>query len=184
MPESNQQIQTQFQEDMQKNSGLIIAVGILLLMMGMFAMGSPLVAGLSLAMMVGIMLIIGGIGQLSFAFKAGKGIFAFVFAALTVVIGGYLVSRPGAALASLTLFLALYLIISGAFEVMMSFQFRPIKGWGWAMFSGVLSMLLGIMIWNQFPLSGTWAVGILIGVRLFFNGLTLLMLGLAARQTS
>ena len=184
MPVNSQMIQAQFQEKIQKSSGLIIATGILLLMMGMFAMGSPLVAGVSLALMVGIMLIIGGIGQLSFAFKAGKGIFAFVLGALTVVIGGYMVSRPGAALASLTLFLALYLIMSGAFEVMMSFQFRPTKGWGWAAFSGAASMLLGIMIWNQFPLSGVWAVGILIGVRLFFNGLTLLMLGLAARQQS
>lgn len=182
MTANNQIIQSQFQENIQNNSGFIIATGILLLIMGMFAMGSPLAAGLSLAMMVGIMLIIGGIGQLSFAFKAGKDIFTFVLGALTVVIGGYMVSRPGAALGSLTLFLALYLIISGVFEVMMSFQFRPIKGWVWAMFSGVLSMLLGTMIWNQFPLSGTWAVGILIGVRLFFNGLTLLMFGLAARQ--
>jgi uncharacterized membrane protein HdeD (DUF308 family) len=181
---NNQMTQAQFQENIQRNSGLIIATGFLLLMMGMFAMGSPLVAGLSLAMMVGTTLIISGIGQLSFAFKAGKGIFSFVLGALTVVIGCYMFSRPGAVLGSLTLFLALYLVISGIFEAMMYFQFRPVKGWGFAMFSGILSILLGIMIWNQFPLSGIWAVGILIGVRLFFNGLTLLMLGFAARQTS
>jgi uncharacterized membrane protein HdeD (DUF308 family) len=179
---SNQIIQTQIQETIHKSSGFIITTGILLLLMGMFAMGSPLVAGLSLALMVGIMLIIGGVGEMAFAFKAGKGLFAFALGALTIVIGGYMVSRPGAALASLTLFLALYLIISGAFEMMMSFQFRPVKGWGWAAFSGIVSLLLGFMIWNQFPLSGAWAVGILIGVRLFFNGLTLLMFGLAARQ--
>jgi uncharacterized membrane protein HdeD (DUF308 family) len=182
MPDNNQMIQAEFQEDMKKSSGFVIATGILLLLMGMFAMSSPLVAGLSLAMMVGFMLIVAGIGQLSFAFKAGKGIFAFIFGALTVVIGGYMVSRPDAALGSLTLFLALYLIFSGVFEMMMAFQLRPVKGWGWAAFSGFLSMLLGIMIWNQFPLSGVWAVGILIGIRLFFNGFTLLMVGMAARQ--
>ncbi len=76
----------------------------------------------------------------------------------------------------------MYLVVSGAFEVMMSFQFRPASGWGWAALSGAASVLLGIMIWNQFPLSGAWAIGILVGVRLFFNGLTLLMLGLAARK--
>lgn len=183
MNDNNQIIKKQFQEDMQKSSGHIIGSGALLLLMGVFAMGSPLVAGLSLAMMIGIMLIIGGVGELYFAFKAGKGIFAFALGVLTVVIGGYMVSRPGAALVSLTIFLALYLIFSGIFEVMMAFQFRPVKGWGWALFSGILSMLFGIMIWNQFPLSGIWAVGILIGVRLFSNGLTLLMLGLAARQS-
>jgi uncharacterized membrane protein HdeD (DUF308 family) len=183
MSDNNQMIQAQFQENMQKSPGTIIANGILLLLMGIFAMGSPFVAGLSLAMMVGITLIIGGIGQLAFAFKAGKGIFAFLLAALTVSIGVYMLSRPGAVLGTLTIFLALYLIFSGAFEAMMSFQLRPIKGWGAAMFSGILSMLLGIMIWKQFPLSGAWAVGILIGMRLFFNGLTLLMFGIAARQS-
>jgi len=83
---------------------------------------------------------------------------------------------------SLTLFLSMYLIFSGAFEVMMAFQIRPVKGWGGVAFSGILSMLLGFMIWKQFPLSGAWAIGILIGVRLFFNGLSLVMLGLAVRK--
>lgn len=182
MSNNSQMIQTQFEEEIQKSSGFIIVSGILLLLMGIFAMGSPLIAGVSLAMMIGIMLIIGGIAQLSFAFKSGKSLFAFVLGVLTVVIGGYMASRPGAALASLTIFLAMYLIISGAFEVLMSFQIRPTSGWGWAAISGAASMLLGIMIWNQFPLSGAWAIGILVGVRLFFNGLTLLMLGLAARK--
>ena len=183
MSNNSQMIQTQFQEDIQKSSGFIIVSGTLLLLMGMFAMGSPLVASVSLVMMIGIMLIIGGIAQLSFAFKSGKSLSAFVLGALTVIIGGYMASRPGAALASFTLFLAMYLIFSGAFEVMMSFQFRPIKGWGWAALSGAVSMLLGMMIWNQFPLSGAWAIGILIGVRLLFSGLTLLTLGFAARQS-
>jgi len=182
MPENSQMIQTQLQEDIQKSSGAIIVTGALLLVMGMFAMGSPLVVSLSLAMMIGIMLIIGGISQLAFAFKAGKGIFAFVLGGLTIVIGGYMASQPGAALMSLTLFLSMYLIFSGAFEVMMAFQIRPVKGWGGVAFSGILSMLLGFMIWKQFPLSGAWAIGILIGVRLFFNGLSLVMLGLAVRK--
>lgn len=183
MSNNSQMLQTQLQEDIQKSSGFILVTGIFLLLMGMFVMSSPLVAGVSLAMMIGVMLIISGIAQLSFAFKSGKSLSAFVIGVLTVVIGGYMASHPGAALASLTLFLAMYLVISGAFEVMMSFQLRPVKGWGLAAFSGAASMLLGIMIWRQFPLSGAWAIGILIGVRLLFSGLTLLMLGLAARQS-
>lgn len=173
--------ETQFMEDIKKNSGLTIAAGVVLLLMGLFAMGSPLVAGLSIALMVGIMLIIGGISQLAFAVKTREGMFAIIFGALTLIIGGYMVANPGAALASLTLFLALYFIASGIFEALVSFQVRPVKGWGWALFSGIISMLLGIMIWRQFPLSGAWAIGILIGVRLFFRGMTLLMFGFAAR---
>jgi len=182
MSDSNQMIRTQFEENIQKSAGPIIAMGILLLVIGVIAMGSPFVAGLSLVMMIGILLIIGGIGQVIFAFKSGKILLPLALGVLTIAIGGYILSHPGAALASLTLFLAMFLVFSGALEVVMSFQFRPIKGWGWAAFSGILSMLLGFMIWKQFPLSGAWAVGILLGVRLFLNGFTLLMLGIAAKK--
>ena len=150
-------------------------------LLGLLAMGSPLVAGLSVAMIVGFMLIIGGIGQLAFAVKTREGMFAIIFGVLTIVIGGYMVANPGAALASFTFLLALYFIISGIIEALVSFQIRPVNGWGWALFSGIISVLLGFMIWSQFPLSGVWAIGILIGVRLFFRGWTLLMFGLAAR---
>ena len=181
MSEGIQNIQMPFLEEIKKNAGLTIAMGVILLLMGFLAMGSPLVAGLSVAMMVGIVLIIGGIGQLVFAIKTGKGLLTIILGVLTVLLGGYMLSNPGAALASLTIFLAIYLIVSGLLEAVMAFQVRPVKGWGWALFSGIISVVLGAMIWNQFPLSGAWAIGILLGVRLFFSGWTLLMFGIAAR---
>lgn len=181
MSQELQNLEPHFLEDVKKNSGLTIAAGAVLLLMGILAMGSPLVAGLSVGIMVGIVLIIGGISQLAFAVKTGEGVFAVILGALTVLIGVYLVANPETALASLTIFLALYLIISGISEVLAALQVKPVAGWGWALFSGIVSMVLGLMIWGQFPLSGAWAIGILIGVRLFFNGLTLIMFGLAAR---
>jgi len=181
MSQENQNIESAFMGEIKKNSGLTIAMGIIVLLMGLFAMGSPFIAGLSLAMVVGFMLIVGGISQLVFAIKARTGIFTIIPGALTVIVGGYMVSNPGAALATLTLFLAIYLIISGFFEVMMAFQAKPVKGWGWALFSGILSVVLGAMIWSQFPLSGDWAIGILLGIKLFFSGWTLMMFGLVAR---
>jgi uncharacterized membrane protein HdeD (DUF308 family) len=173
---------TPFTEDIKKNSGITIVIGVILMLLGFLAMGSPLVAGISVAMIVGYMLIFGGISQVAFAVKTREGMFAIIFGALTIIIGGYMVAHPGAALASFTLFLALYFILSGIIEVLVSFQVRPVEGWGWALFSGLISVLLGVMIWSQFPLSGAWAIGILIGVRLLFRGLTLLMFGFAARN--
>ena len=181
MAQEIQKMEPQFMEDIKKNSGLTIAVGVILLLLGFLAMGSPLIAGLSVAMMVGFMLIVGGIGQVAFAVKAREGMLAIIFGVLTILIGGYMIANPGAALASFTFLLALYFIVSGIIEALGSFQIRPVKGWGWALSSGIISVLLGFMIWNQFPLSGAWAIGILIGVRLFFRGWTLLMFGLAAR---
>ena len=178
MSQEHETIRTQFLEDIKKNSGLMISMGVILLLMGLLVMGSPMVAGVSLALVIGVMLIIGGIGQLVIAVKTGKGIPNIIVGVLTLFIGGYMVNNPGAAM---TIFLAAYLIISGIFEVLMSFQVKPVKGWRWTLFSGIVSVLLGIMIWSQFPLSGAWAIGILIGVRLFFSGLALLMFGFSAQ---
>jgi len=169
-------------EDIQKNSGSIIVMGGLMFLLGIFAMTSPLAAGVSLALTIGIMLLVGGVSQLVFAFKAGKGLWAIILTVLTILIGGYMISRPGLALASFTLFLAIYLVLTGIAEIIMSFQFKPAKGWGWITISGILSLLLGVLIWNQFPLSGAWAIGILIGIRLFFTGLTFLLMGIAGKS--
>jgi len=181
MSQEIQNINSPFLEEIKKNSGLTIATGVIVLLMGLLAMGSPFIAGLSIAMVVGILFIIGGIGQLAFAFQTGRRIFNIILGVLTVVVGIYMVMNPAAALASLTIFLAAYLIVSGIFEALMAFQIKPANGWGWSLFSGIISVLLGGMIWNQFPLSGAWAIGILLGVKLFFSGWTLLMFGLLAR---
>ena len=181
MSQANQNIETPFIDAVKRNAGLTIALGIVVMLIGIIVMASPIVVGTSVAMIVGVMLVIAGIGQLIFAFKTSSGIFSILFAVLTVIIGGYMVSNPNVALGALTFILATYLIVSGLLEVMMSFQIRPADGWGWALFSGILSIVLGAMFWAQAPLSGALAIGILIGIRLLFSGLTLLMFGLAVR---
>jgi uncharacterized membrane protein HdeD (DUF308 family) len=181
MSEEIQKIDSAFLDDIRKNSGLTIAMGVIVLLMGLLAIGSPFIAGLSIAMVVGILFIIGGIGQLAFAFQTGRRLLNIILGGLTAIVGVYMVMNPAAALASLTIFLAAYLIVSGIFEVIMAFQIRPVSGWGWELFSGIISVLLGAMIWNQFPLSGAWAIGVLLGVKLFFSGWTLLMFGLASK---
>ncbi len=174
--------QTQFWQELNKNTTSVMFMGFIILLMGIFAIAAPLVTGLSLAIMVGIIFIIGGVGQLVFAFKSGKGVLTFLTGVLTVLIGGYMLGNPNATLASLTLFLAAYLIVSGLAHAVMALQVRPVKGWGWALFNGFISVLLGVMIWNQFPLSGEWAMGTLLGINLLCSGWTLIMFGTAARN--
>ncbi|RKF15620.1 hypothetical protein DBZ36_14630 [Alginatibacterium sediminis] len=174
-------IDSTFLREVKKNTGLTIAVSILVILMGIFAMGSPLVAGVSLAIAVGFILIFSGIAQLFFSVKVRAGIVSIILSILTIIAGGYMVSNPGVALASMTIVLAIYLVITGVFEAVMAFQIKPSKGWVWALFNGLISVLLGAMIWSQFPVSGVWSIGTLIGIKLFFTGWTLLMFGLSAR---
>jgi uncharacterized membrane protein HdeD (DUF308 family) len=74
------------------------------------------------------------------------------------------------------------LFVDGVFEIIWAFRLRPIKGWGWTLFSGIASLVLGILIWRQFPVSGMWAVGTLAGIHMIFAGSSIASLCRAARS--
>ncbi len=127
MTEDISSVETQFVEGIKKTAGTAIAMGIIVSLAGFIAMASPIIAGVSVAMMVGVLLLVGGVGQLLFAYKTSMGLFAIILGILTVITGGYMLSNPGAALASLTVILAAYLTVSGISEAIASFRARPAK---------------------------------------------------------
>ena len=166
------------------NAKLAITVGILLIIVGLLAIAAPMAAGLSITIAVGTLLIIGGIGECFLAFQAGafgKGLQIFIVGALMAVAGFYLVSQPVSGLVKITLFLSAYFIVSGIFEVIAAVQIRPSSGWGLMLFNGIVTLLLGIMLWRQYPLSGAWAVGVLFGIKMVFSGWTLIFIGNAVK---
>ena len=174
-------------DGIQKNARLAVIVGILMLICGILAIGSPLVAGASVTIFVGAMLLVGGIAQCFLAFQAGafgKGLLIFVMGALTAVAGYYVFSQPLAGLASITLLLAAYFVVTGISELIGAFQIRPANGWGAMLFNGIVTLLLGIMIWKQFPLSGAWAVGVLFGVKLVLGGWAMIIIGRSVRAVA
>ena len=170
-----------------RHAGVGIAVGIIAVLAGVCAIMSPLVAGLSVAIAVGVLLVASGVSRLFLAFRLGSfgvGLLVFVLGVLSIIIGGYMVARPGMALATLTLVLAVYFFADGIFEIIWAFRLRPIKGWGWTLFSGIAALVLGIMIWRQFPVSGMWAVGTLAGIHMIFGGSSLASVSGAARSAA
>jgi uncharacterized membrane protein HdeD (DUF308 family) len=105
-----------------------------------------------------------------------------VIGILTVVSGLLVLGHPLAGLAFLTLLLAAYFLVDGVFTVVEAFQVRPRASWGWTLFSGVASIVLAYLIWREWPLTGAWAIGLLIGLRLLFSGWALIALGTAAKR--
>jgi len=168
-----------------RQAGLGMVLGIGIVIAGVLAVLSPLIAGLSVTIAVGLLLIISGASRLYLAFKMGSfgaGLLVFLLGLLMVGAGGYLVSRPDIGLSALTLFLAVYFVADGIIEIIWSFRLRPIKGWGWALFSGIAALVLGIMIWRQFPVSGEWAVGTITGIHMILAGSAIALLSRAARR--
>lgn len=174
-------------EHIRSNAGLAIGIGAAMLIAGLIAVASPAIAGLSITLMVGATLVIGGISECFLAIKAGalgKGLMMFIVGALMAMVGFFMVSQPVAGLASLTIFLMASLIATGILEIGVAFQLRPAQGWGLQLTNGILTLLLGILLWRQFPLSGAWAIGVLFGIKLIFSGWTLIFIGRAVKAAA
>lgn len=151
--------------------------GFLIVILGLFAMMSPAISGVAVALMLGTLLIIAGTGGVIFAFSSesfGKGVLKFLFGGITAVAGLAIFTQPGMALVSLTLFLAIYFVVDGIFHIYAGLQLED--GKGWVIFNGVVALLLGAMIWKGWPVSGVWAVGILVGVKLVMAGMVMMTL--------
>jgi uncharacterized membrane protein HdeD (DUF308 family) len=184
MSEHAETVASNLFDAIKSNARVAVISGIIMVICGVLAIGSPFAAGLSVMIFVGAMLVVGGIAECFLAFKAGafsKGLLIFLLGVLMAITGFYLASQPVAGLASITIFLAAYFVVTGIFELIGAFQNRPAAGWGWMLFNSVVTLLLGIMIWRQFPLSGAWAVGILFGIKLLFSGWSLVFIGSSIR---
>jgi membrane protein HdeD len=83
----------------------------------------------------------------------------------------------------LTYLLVSYLVSEGLWKIAVSLRSRDRSGYVWLLASGILSLLVGFLIWRQWPLSGTTAVGILIGVNLVTTGIALLAFAHSMRET-
>jgi uncharacterized membrane protein HdeD (DUF308 family) len=154
--------------------------GIVTMILGILSILAPMVIGFSISILVGILVLLAGIMRMMWTFQTSSisnDFFGFIFGALTFICGLALVSDPILASGFLSIMLAIYFIFDGIFEIMAAFRLRPMSGWGWLLFAGSTSFLLGLMIWQQYPLSGAWAIGILLGIKLFFVGIIMISVG-------
>jgi uncharacterized membrane protein HdeD (DUF308 family) len=165
--------------------GWSLFLSIVLILAGLFAILIPPISGLGVTIFLGWMLIISGATHLIFAWKVhvtSRKLWEILVGALYLFAGIYLILHPLAGLLSLTLFLAAYLFVEGIIELVLAFKLRPAPNWGWTLFDGVITIILGLMIWLTWPASTAWAIGTLVGISMLFSGISRLMLTLAAKR--
>ncbi len=158
-------------------------MGILTIIFGILAMMMPYISGESVLLLIGILVMAGGIMRMVWAFKAsslGKGILVFIIGLLTLLAGFWTITEPFIAAGALTIVLSVYFFVDGFAEIMAAFSLT--EGRGWLIFEGVLSIILGVLLFAGFPFSGPLAVGVLLGIKLLLAGITMLTVGSAARQ--
>ena len=166
-------------------SGWMIAYGVLLVILGIMAIGSPFLAGISTTLLVGGFVLAGGLLQCVHAFKCssfGWGLWTFILGLLTLVCGALMLAHPLLGLGFLTMLLIIYFLTQGFVEILHALQIKPVRGWGFVLFSGVVSLLLAYLLWRQWPVSGAWAVGMLVGIKILFTGWAAIGVGFGARS--
>lgn len=160
-------------------------LGVVTIILGVAAIVAPYITGLSVVLSVGLLVIVGGFLRMLWAFgesSFGKGVVAFAIGGLTLLCGLALVTQPLFAFGFLTVLIAVYLFADGIAEVIGAFRWGHETGRAWLLFGGMVSILLAVMIWRQYPLSGAWAIGVLLGVKLLLIGTTMIAGGSAMRS--
>jgi uncharacterized membrane protein HdeD (DUF308 family) len=170
-----------------KNAGLLIFLGVLTVIFGVIAVASPMITGVAVTVFVGFLLLASGVTQMIHALKSkqwGTGFWGTLIGVLGVVAGLLMIFRPMIGLVTMTLLLAVYFLVDGISEIIAAFRIKPDQGWGWVLFNGVIAVLLGFMIWRQWPISGAWAIGLLVGIHILLTGWSMIILGTGARRVA
>lgn len=161
-----------------------LLLGILLIVLGIAALAHAWLATIATALVFGYFLLAGAALHLVGAFftQCWGGFFLSLLAGVLYLAAGFIiVNHPGEAAILYTLLLAVFFFVEGLFRAVAAVAGR-FHNWGWVLCSGLITMLLGILIWRQWPVSGLWVIGAFLGIDLIFSGWYLVSLGLSVRQ--
>jgi uncharacterized membrane protein HdeD (DUF308 family) len=161
--------------------------GIVLLVLGLFAIVIPVVATIAVEVFVGWVLLLSGVVGLISTFRMrnapGFG-WSLLSAVIAIAAGVILLAWPLSGVLSLTLILTAFLTIEGVASIMMALTHRHGFSARWALLlvSGVIDLILAAMIFLGLPGTAAWAIGLLVGINMVFGGSTLISMALQARS--
>lgn len=171
-------------KQLQQNWGWFLAVGISLIALGTLAIMYSFTATIFSVEYLGFLLIVLGVleGIHSFKINLWSNFFLHLFLSLLYIIGGgFILYDPTTSAINLTLLLAIFFVVSGILKIIFA-STQVVANKGWLILNGILTFILGIMIWQQWPFSGLWALGTLLGIDMLFTGWGLIMLAFGAKN--
>jgi len=164
----------------------LLLTGILMIALGVVAIVLPFVATMTLALFAAVVLIIAGAMHIIHAVEAhgSKGwVLRLLGGVLYGLAGLLLLAAPMRGILTLTVLLSALFILGGINKIVLAFHLRRIARWGWLLFSGVLSTVVGVLLWSGLPGTAVWAIGLLVGIELIFNGVSMTTFALSVRDS-
>jgi len=166
-------------------SGWIVALGVVFVIAGFFALGSMMLATVAKVLVVGVMMIIAGVAEVFNAFKIkswGKFLIWALLGVLYIIAGFITFQNPLLAAVVLTLLLGAFLIASGVLRIFLAFNMKRETPWVWVAVSGVITLLLGLVIVARWPVNSVYILGLFLGVDLIVAGVSYIGLGSGLRR--
>ena len=168
-------------------SGFSIVLSILLIVCGFLAILLPIEMSFGVVIVIAWLLMISGVVQFINAIRgktAGSRVWAAVIAVIYFIMGLFLRLDLGIGVAALTLALIGFFLAQGVIDIVVYFRTRNAGASGWLLFEGIVTLILGLMIWRHWPSGSLWVIGTLVGINMIMTGTTRLMLALAARRVT
>lgn len=168
-----------------ENRTPLMLMGVALVLLGLVALVYPLTTAIVVKIMMGWILLIAGISEIIFSFsttKWGDFFLELIVGIVFTIAGVWLAFFPLTGIFTLTILLALAFLARGVLEIVSAFRMRPLEGWGWLLVAGILGVIVGLFILNQFPSSAGWAIGLLVGINLIASGIAYISLAYSAKK--
>lgn len=176
---------TNVSDDINKSGNKSLATGVFLIVLGIAAIAVPNVATIAIETWIAIILASAGAAKLYYAFQTrNQGGFAWklVLSILYIATGVMLFINPLTGVLTLTLLLGSFLLTEGVFELILAFRLRPQSNWTWVLTDGIITLVLGAIVWFQWPFDAPWLIGTYVGASVIFTGISRVMLSLNARS--
>ena len=165
----------------------LLTIGIVAIVIGCIAILIPAAFSVGTAIFIGWILLVAGAFLVAAAFSAhsvGSLLLRLLWAAITVIVGIWLIVEPHNGTLTLTFVLGVYFLFMGLTRITVAFIGRGQPNAGWVGLSGVCGLLIGILVLVKFPSSADWAIGLLVGIDLIFAGWTLTSIALVGKEIS
>jgi uncharacterized membrane protein HdeD (DUF308 family) len=172
--------------EVQQNSGWLIAMGVLMVVLGIAALVDPFVATIALSSYYSWMFLFAGVIQTIYAIqnRSQSGFWLrLVIGILYISAGVLLVSNLLGTALTLTFFFGWVILTQGVIEAIAALVVRPEPNWGWMLFNGIIGIVLGVLILKQWPLGAAWLLGTYVGFNLLSTGITMIAVPLAIRRS-
>lgn len=177
----------ELREALSKNWKVLLIGGIVSVVLGLIAIIVPPLASVGITILVGIILLVGAVGMVAEAISRGSTghrIWSAILAVLYVIAGVWLLINPVEGTITLTVVLIVFFLVIGLFRLIAGIQGRSggVPNAGWMIVNGILSIAIAVLVLLDLPSSAAWAIGLLVGIQLLFDGMMLITTAMAGKK--